>query len=235
MKIDFCEENLILKVYPTIGGCFQEAWSVLKNNFVILLLLVILTAVVDIPMGYEHIVYRNGDFSWGASFLGLFAFAYYILVASPFNYGVDWLFLKAARKEEVQFEEVVAGFKKYLNVVLSQLLVVGIVGLGFVLILIPGIYLLCKLIFVPYLVIDKKVDPIQAIKLSFHLSKGYFWTIFGMGILSFLIIILGLLCLGVGVLVSAIWIHSAFAVLYRALNDLHFKEACERAGVQIEE
>lgn len=236
MKIDFCKEELVLRVYPTIGGCFQEGWMVLKNHFLILFLAVILAALLDIPMGYKQYLENSGDsYSVGISFFNLIGFVYYVMIITPFNYGFDWIYLSAARKKEPQFEEILSGFKKYLVVILSHLLVIGITGFGFILLIIPGIYLLCKLVFVPYLVMDKNVDPIQAVKLSYYLTKGYFWTIFGMGILSFFIIILGIICLVVGVFVSLVWIHSAFAVLYKAVDELHFKEACVLAGVEIKE
>jgi len=234
MKVDFCKEDMVLKVFPTVGGCFQEAWSILKSNFLILLLAVIVAGLIDIPMGYEQIFNQENDsFSVGMSLLGIFGFAYYILIVTPINYSVDWMFLQSARKKDPQFEEILSGFKKYLIVILSHLLVIGITGIGFVLLIIPGIYMICKLVFVPYLVMEKSVDPIQAVKLSYYLTKGYFWTILGMGILSFLILILGLICLFVGVFVSIIWIHSAFAVLYKAVEELHFEEACIKAGVQL--
>ncbi|MGQ1909986.1 hypothetical protein ACT3CE_09385 [Marinifilum sp. RC60d5] len=232
MKVDFSKEDMVLKVYPTIAGCFQEGWLILKNNFSLLLLAVFFAALIDIPMGYDHIFDQNdGAISFGNTFLGLFGFAYYMLIVTPVNYGVDWTFLQAARRNKPQFEELLFGFRKFLLVVLSHLLVIGIVGLGFLFFIIPGIYLACKLIFVPYLVMDKNVDPLQAIKLSYYLSKGYFWTIFGMGILSFLIFILGLICMIVGVFVSIIWISSSFAVLYKALEELHFENACQLASL----
>ncbi|PCH68585.1 MAG: hypothetical protein COC06_09230 [Bacteroidales bacterium] len=232
MRVDYCKEDLILKVFPTIGGCFEEGWTVLKNNFLILLLAIIVSGFIETPMGYNQMDWDSGDSNsiWLSSFK-LLGFIYYLLIITPFNYGVDWMFLKASRKSEPQFEEILNGFKKFLFVILSHLLVIVIVGIGFLFLIIPGIYLICKLIFVPFLIMDKKVDPIQAVKLSFYLSKGYFWTILGMGILSFFVLILGLICLVVGVFVSLIWIHSAFAVLYKAVDDLHYGEACELAGV----
>jgi len=235
MKIDYCKEELILKVYPSIGGCFEEAWNVLKNNFLILLLAIIVSGLIEMPMGYTQMGWEDNDsFKIGFSFFKIFGFIYYMLIVTPFNYGIDWMFLQASRKSEPQFEEILFGFRKFLFVILSYLLVIGLVGMGFVLLIIPGIYLLCKLIFVPFLIMDKNLDPIQAVKLSYYLSKGYFWIIFGMAILSFFIIILGLICMIVGVFVSFIWVHAAFAVLYNAVEDLHFEEACKLAGVLVD-
>ena len=235
MKVDYCKEDLILRVFPTIGGCFQEGWNVLKNNFLLLLLIVIVSGVIEVPMGYDKMNWGNDDsFNFGLSSLKILGFIYYILVVTPFSYGADWIFLKAARKEKPQFEEILSGFKKFLFVILSHLLVIGIVGIGFVLLILPGIYMICKLAFVPYLIMDKKIDPVQAVKLSYYLTKGYFWTIFGMGILSFFILILGLICMIVGVFASIIWINSAFAILYKAVEELHLEEACKLAEVDFE-
>lgn len=235
MKIDYCEKDLILKVFPTIGACFEEAWTVLKNNFLILLLAIIVSGLIETPMGYNQSGWNSSD-SIQSGFVSfkVLSFIYYLLIITPFSYAVDWMFLKASRKIEPQFEEILNGFKKFLFVILSHLLVMGIVGVGFLFLIVPGIYLACKLIFVPFLIMDKKVDPIQAVKLSFYLSKGYLWTIFGMAILSVFVFILGLICLFVGVFVSLIWIHAAFAVLYRAVNELHYEEACELAGIVLE-
>lgn len=235
MKVDYCEEDLILKVFPTMGGCFQEGWNVLKNHFLLLLLVVIVSGFIEIPMGFDKMNWVNEEsFKAALSSFKIFGFIYYILVVTPFSYGADWIFLKASRKEEPQFEEILSGFKKFLFVILSHLLVIGIVGMGFVLLILPGIYLVCKLIFVPYLIMDKKVDPIQAVKLSFYLTKGYFWTIFGMGILSFFIMIIGLICMIVGVLASIIWVNSAFSILYKAVEELHLEEACQLAGIEMQ-
>lgn len=229
MRVDYSKEDLILKVYPTVGGCFEEAWAVLKKYFLVLLLAIIVMGFVQMPMGLYDMDWSKQLFS-----LKFLSFFYYILIVTPFKYGVAWLFLRASRKQEPQMEEILNGFKKWIPVVVSQLVVFAIVGLGFVLLILPGIYLACKLIFVPFLILDKKLDAIQAVKLSFYLSKGYFWTIFGMGILSFLILILGFVCLFVGVIVSIIWIRAAFALLYKAVDELHFEQACKLAGISYE-
>jgi hypothetical protein len=229
MRVDYSKEDLILKVYPTVGASFEEAWTLMKKYFLILLLAVVILGIVEMPMGlYDR------DWSDPLFFPKFMSFFYYLLIITPLKYGLDWLFLCASRKQEPQMEEILNGFKKWIPVVLSQLLVFAIVGFGFMLLILPGIYFVCKLIFVPFLILDKKLDAIQAVKLSFYLTKGYFWTIFGMGILSFFILIIGFICLFVGVIVSIIWIRTAFAVLYKAIDELHFEEACQLAGISSE-
>jgi len=87
--------------------------------------------------------------------------------------------------------------------------------MGIIMLLIPGIIIGCRLAFVTYLVMDKKLDPIAAIEESWRLTKGYGWTIFFMGFVSFFIIIFGLIMLIVGIFPAIMWVSSSFAVLYQ--------------------
>ncbi len=64
---------------------------------------------------------------------------------------------------------------------------------------------------------DEKMEAIEALKTSWAMTKGYGWTIFGMAMLAFLIVIAGLLLCFVGVFISAMWITSSFAVLYHSV------------------
>ena len=100
------------------------------------------------------------------------------------------------------------GFKdNYLNIVLANLLVFAIVGLGLVFLIVPGIIFLCRLAFVPYLVMDKKLEPVAAVEKSWSMTRGHGW-----------IVILGLICLIVGVFFAAMWITTAFAAYYHAVD-----------------
>ena len=101
---------------------------------------------------------------------------------------------------------------------LANILVAVIIIMGIIVLLIPGIIFACKLAFVPYLVMDRKLDPGEAIKESWRMTKGHAWTIFFMGVLAFFIIIAGLVCCIVGVVPAAMWVSSAFASLYYVVS-----------------
>lgn len=107
--------------------------------------------------------------------------------------------------------------ENYLHIVLANLLVVALVVLGFFALLVPGIIIACRLSFVSYIVMDKKLDPIEAVELSWKLTKGHGWQIFFMGLTSFFIIIFGLILLIVGIFPALMWIGSSFATLYESV------------------
>ena len=58
-----------------------------------------------------------------------------------------------------------------------------------------------RLAFVPFLIIDRKMEVMEALSKSWEMTKGYGWHIFFMGFLAFWIVILGLLALIFGVII----------------------------------
>ena len=115
------------------------------------------------------------------------------------------------------------------NAVLANLLVGVIVIIGFALLIVPGIIFACKLAFTPYLVVDRKMAVIEAVKESWRMTGGHSWKVFLIGLLGIPVCIAGLICLGVGVIISIMWITLAFASLYHAVSQTG--EASAREGV----
>jgi uncharacterized membrane protein len=131
------------------------------------------------------------------------------------KYGEHYMFLNAMRDQEAEIKTLFEGFKtQYLNIVLANLIVFALIMLGFVMLIIPGIIIACRLAFVSYLVMDKNLDAMKAVEKSWQMTKGHGWTIFGMAIISFFVCIAGLIVFFVGIIVSLMWVHAAFATLY---------------------
>jgi uncharacterized membrane protein len=134
------------------------------------------------------------------------------------QFGISYLNLKAARGEKVEIKEIFLPFMDFWNVVLAGFLTTLIVVVGTLFFIIPGIIFACKLIFVPYIVMDKKMKATEAIKESWTMTDGHAWTVFGMGLLAFPIIIGGYICLFVGVFIAIMWLYISFASLYHAVR-----------------
>jgi uncharacterized membrane protein len=96
--------------------------------------------------------------------------------------------------------------------------VFAICGIGFVLFIIPGVIFACRLAFVPYLVMDKGLDPVAAIEKSWFMTRGHGWRIFGMYLLAFVLVVLGFVALLIGALFAIMWVGCAFASLYHAID-----------------
>jgi len=203
--------------YPDAGKSYSIGWKVIRVYFVELLVISIIYAVLSGPVG--AIQWNVSHFEWFIVPLVMFGIAYGIFVAGPINYGVKWVFLKAVRGERIEIKDVFVVFQtNYWNVVIANIVVGVIVGLGIVMLVVPGIIFACRLAFVPYLVVDKEMDVMDALRVSWDMTRGYGWQIFFMGFLAFWVVIAGLICLFVGVFISLMWISAAFAAMYHAVE-----------------
>ncbi len=207
-----------VQLKPNFGSAFGHGWRMMMKYFLELLLVSLVVIAAQIPMGIMQIGQVTG-FSPAMALLQIFGIGYALFVIAPIDFGSTFMFLKAMKDQKFEIKEMFSGFKdRYLNIILANLLTVAIVIIGIIMLIIPGIIFAIKLTFVPYLVMDKNLDPVEAVKESWRMTKGYGWTIFGMGFVSIFIIFGGILLLILGVIPAAMWIGSAFASLYHAVD-----------------
>jgi hypothetical protein len=227
------------KLVPDFGYCLGTGWKVMIDNFLRLLLVILILAIITAPLKMFNFHFDLADFhrapwnwasDWGhhffrwgtlgifAAFFGLIAMLYAFLVAPVFEYGGNMIFVQAVRKIKPDFEYLVRGFmENYLHIILANLLVFALVVLGLFALIIPGIIIACRLAFVSYIIMDKKLDPIEAVELSWKLTRGYGWQIFLLGFISIFIVILGFIMLFIGIFPAVMWICSSFAALYESV------------------
>lgn len=190
----------------------------MKKFFLPLLLVVVVFIIAEIPAGMADLEV-NDDFDLEpVSSVHVIGFLYALLVLPVIQYGMHFLFLKSARNETFEVMQIFDGFKMYMNVVLANILMMALVGLGLLVFVVPGIYILCRLAFVPYVVMDLKLGPVEAIKKSWELTRGQVITVLGMVLLAIPIIIGGLMLVIVGVIFAVMWIFCSFAGLYHAIT-----------------
>lgn len=215
------ENNSYYYLVPSVTDSFGYGWrKIFEKSFLPLLLTVIIVGILNGPgAGANYKFDGQFDLNWLLFFpLVIVGLAYNFMVLPVFKYGEQFLFLKVMRNEEADLKLLFEGFRtKYLNIILSNLIVFALVLLGFIMLIIPGIIILCRLAFVTYLVMDKDLEPMKAVEKSWELTRGHGWQVFGMGILSIGIFIAGLIFCFVGVIISIMWIHAAFATFYQAL------------------
>ena len=204
---------------PSVSSSYNISWDLMKNNFVELLLLTIISIAASIPTGLMRIGVEGSGFGAGGVLLGLFGIVFWLFISAPIAYGIAYVYLQLIRGEKFNVATVFDCFKtNYINVILANLLTSAIIIAGFLFLIIPGIIFACKLAFVPYLVMDKKMDAVEAVKTSWEMTKGHTLTIFLIGLLAIPIAIMGLLMLVVGLLPASIWIEGAFAAIYYSVD-----------------
>ncbi len=205
-------KQIILKARA--GSVLSFSWNVLWEKFITLFLINLVVWVVVIPMSAAQ---SHDSHSFLATVMGTFSFLYLIFIVSPFKISAAFLYLKAIRGADFEVKELFDVFKNYLNVVLASLLSIAIIGIGLFFVVIPGVIFACRLAFVPFLVMDKKLDAVKAVEESWRLTRGYGWRIFWLYIVSFFLIIAGFIVLVFGAVIAFMWIKAAFATFYQAV------------------
>jgi len=168
-----------------IGDCFSRSWNLVRDNF---WLLAGATAVAKV-IGYA------------LGFIPALGISVAVLLALVFQGGLQWLFLKRIRGEAADLGDVFAGFSlAFVPLLLAGIVVHVLVGIGLVLCIVPGIYLMVSWrLFVPLLIIDKGLEFWPAMELSRRVVTKHWWQCFGLLLLSALVGLLGLLGCLVGI------------------------------------
>ncbi|HNS47911.1 MAG TPA: DUF975 family protein [bacterium] len=105
-------------------------------------------------------------------------------------------------------------FWPYLGASLLYLLAIVI---GLILLVIPGFYLAIRLQFFPYLIVERGMGPVEALRKSAAITRGSVWRLFLFSLLLIGVNILGLLALVVGLFVTVPTTMLAMARVYRNL------------------
>lgn len=102
---------------------------------------------------------------------------------------------------------------------LGTSILVGLaIGIGFVLLIVPGILAMIFFLFATLIVIDRESGPIEAMKESMAIGRGYRWSLLGLIVLGGLIMLAGVLVFFVGILVAMPVVGLAFTHAYRVLS-----------------
>ena len=167
-----------------ISRCISRGWALVMDNFWLtvgstLLVMILSTAAAIVPFGS-------------------------LLLAYVFWGGLDWLFLKLARGEKAELSDSFAGFSlAFLPLMLFSLVAQMLVGVGFLLCILPGIYLtVAWLLFPALLIIDKRLDFWPAMELSRKVVTRHWWQLFGLFLLCLLLCLVGTLVCVVGFFVA---------------------------------
>jgi len=196
------------RIEPSVGAAYSYAWSLLFKDFVPLLIIGIVAWAVLILV-YGLLLRINQGLA------GLYELA----VAAPIAYGAAFCYLRAVRGSRPEVNDLFSVFRRaWLNAVIANLVVTVIVSIGFVLLIIPGIFLAVRLCFVPYIVADEGAGPFQALSESWNRTSGHFWTLFGAGLLAIVCVIIGFILLVIGSIPALMLVYLAFAALYDSIT-----------------
>ena len=181
-----------------IGSALSRGWALVSSNLMVLAGATVLGWLVTVGLAFVPIL------GWIVGF---------VLLG-----GLDYMFLRRIRGEEVQIGDVFAGFNlALLNLTMAGLVkwLLTMIGLG--LCIVPGIYLAVGYVFALPLAIDKKMEFWTAMEVSRRVVHEHWWSMFALVIVLALVAFAGFLLCGVGAVIS---IPVASAALMYVYEDL---------------
>ncbi len=194
----------------TAGSCIRFGWETFKKRpwfFIGVMLLVSIAYGVSAGL--------SAALNHGGSGLGSIV---NIFVGTFIGMGVTAFYLKAhdaplsVESSDLWYPQP---FLKYLAAALLSTIVIIF---GLILLIVPGIIFSLMFFFTVYLVIDKDLGPVEAMKESARMTKGHRWALLWLAILTALIMLLGLVCLILGIFVAMPVTSLAIVHAYRMLQ-----------------
>lgn len=181
-----------------ISDSIHAAWDLFKEKWYVIYGLYLLPVVLGIV--YSMTLESLGNEFNAPILLVMFA---YMILQTVLSMGLIKGYLNLVRGEAITAQTFKDMLPLVVNYILGTLLMALIVIVGFVLLIVPGIYFSLKYYFVPFLLIDKKMSPMEALRASEKMTDGIKWEMLGLFATTVLLAYLGLFALIVGVFVTA--------------------------------
>ena len=192
-------------------GLIKDSWEIVKANYKLVAALLGAFVVYQFVQGIVQ-----GFF--GESFLSVIVSLAFTVITIFLQIGFIKIGLKLVDKKPAKFEELWA-YPQYLLRMIAASILYGLAVLGgFILLIIPGIYLALRLQFYSYVILDKDTGVIDSLKRSWKLTEGNVINLFLFMFLLIGINILGAIALLVGLLVTIPVSFIAVTLLYRKLS-----------------
>jgi uncharacterized membrane protein len=141
-----------------------------------------------------------------------------VCVSTFFFVGLWRLCLDAARNRPLRFGTLFLGGDRWLPLLGLQFLLMLILGIGFMLLIVPGVILALGLGFAQFYVVDANMGPIDAMRASWEATKGQRGQIFVLGLLSTLVVIAGLALCCVGALAAGPLVYLTWAIAFTRIS-----------------
>ncbi|MDP8263350.1 MAG: hypothetical protein P9M13_08610 [Candidatus Ancaeobacter aquaticus] len=192
----------------SLGDALQFGWNAMKDNLLYFVGVIIVAVLPSVILSILEGLVPSLSIVWQvASFLvNIMIGIWFIKIALGMCDGV-----------KVSFGELLSCGSLFINYAAASIVFMILVTIGFILLIVPGIIVAIACMFFTYLIVDKNMGPIESLKKSAAITKGARFDLFVFIIVLGIINIIGALCLGIGLFVTAPTTMVAMAYVYRQL------------------
>ena len=139
------------------------------------------------------------------------------VISSFFLTSLAYMGLTVARAQSLHWKMIFTSFSCWRRLIVTYFLQWLFIVLGFLLFILPGIYLSVGYTYAMLLVLDNGMSPWQAMETSRKVIHKIWWKMFGLYLGVGLITFLAAIPLGIGLIWCVPWSFVLMGVLYRVL------------------
>lgn len=199
----------------SIQEAFKFGWETFKKYPVFLIGVILVTFVISwVFSAFTNNLSNNG---MEPNLMSSVVYLVGMVVNMVVSMGLAKISITLARGGKPTWEDLYNQYPKIINYFVASLLFGLMVIVGLILLVVPGIYLALKFHLFSYLIVDKNLGAIDALKKSAEITKGSMWNLFLFWIVSIVVVIVGLILFLVGLLVAVPVVLVAGGVVYNKL------------------
>ncbi|HAC20978.1 MAG TPA: hypothetical protein DCF91_02610 [Porphyromonadaceae bacterium] len=177
----------------TVGYILKSSWIAVKAN------IWILSGLFFVYMVLSQVIQLFAGSNYASLRFIFFNIAVYV-VTLLFYGGYIKNIMQAFNGDEPQFKAFGEMSGRILNLFISSILFIIAAVIGLALFIIPGIYIMLRLQFYIIAIVDKNMNPIEALQYSWKISRGHVWKLFLIYLTQLGLSILGILLLFIGII-----------------------------------
>lgn len=189
----------------TIGNAIKEGWRLTKEYIGFFIGYQIILYLLTIVFGVSH--------GWKWAPWHILGWILVVLV----KMGLYNSALLTTVGIKPGFDQLYKNWRLFISWVVASFLFGIMFIIGLILLIFPGCYVLAKYGLFPFFILDKNLGPIEALKQTGQATKGIRGKVFLLFLACFGLDILGVLCFGIGLLITVPITLIALAYVYRRI------------------
>ena len=205
----------------SLGSWLAEAWGRVEGNKGVIWMAVLFYVGLGFLIGMFFGILNTPPIDPGAvqppSLIELIGNIVSALVLMPMAVGLSFLATAVAMGQKPNPKSLFAWYDKTLKIFLTAVLMNILIFVGFLLLVLPGIYLAVSYQIALPLMVDKKLGPWQALEASRKIIGHCWFQVLAFDILALIVITLSMVLLGIPLIWAVPALAIAFGILYRNL------------------
>lgn len=197
-----------------VGSLFSRAWATFKDH---------LWPTVGVFVIYSLLTSAGTWWGDDIGFGELFTF----IISGPITAGTYMFALRLIREDEADLGEMLRGFQEFGKAFLVFTMYWVLIVVGFIFLIVPGIYVAVALMPAMFLVPDDDLASVETIQKAWAMTAGYrgkillvFLAVIGINILGLIALVIGIIFTGAFSLVISAALYDELAQAYEAEHSL---------------